>query len=74
MGCSGISNANMTDVRPSEQGASNSRLVFPIIGAVVFAIVFFVLVLQGGMCERYEAKMRRMEMRKQMLEDARNGQ
>jgi hypothetical protein len=50
---------------------SGNRLTFPIVGAALFAIVFFVLVLHGGMCERYEAKMRRMELRKQMLDDAR---
>lgn len=60
----------MTTPEPASH-PSRSRLVFPIVGAVLFAVVFFVLVLQGGMCERYEAKMRRMELRKQMLEDAR---
>ncbi|MCU0331217.1 MAG: hypothetical protein MUC47_09630 [Candidatus Kapabacteria bacterium] len=60
----------MTAPEP-ESKPSGNRLMFPIVGAALFAVVFFVLVLQGGMCERYEAKMRRMELRKQMLDDAR---
>jgi hypothetical protein len=43
----------------------------PVIGAVAFAIVFALLVLNGGWCERYEQRINRIELRKKALETQR---
>lgn len=43
----------------------------PIIMALLFGIVLFVLVLNGGMCERYNRKMERQKMMREYFESQR---
>jgi hypothetical protein len=46
-------------------------MIAPIVGAVGFAIAFAILVMNGGWCERYDQRMKRIEMRKQALDSQR---
>jgi hypothetical protein len=39
---------------------------------VAFCLLFFALVFRGGMCERYNKKMQRMEMQKRHLQNLRD--
>ncbi len=44
----------------------------PIILGIVFGAVLLVLVLNGGMCERYERKMQRQRMMRDQLDSMRH--
>jgi len=43
-----------------------------LIGAtVVFAAIFFLLIINGGMCERYERKMERQRLMREYIDSQR---
>ena len=52
------------------QRSSISKYV-PALLAGVFIVVFYVLIFQGGFCERYERKMLRRELMQQQLDEMR---
>lgn len=44
-----------------------------VIGAtVVFAALFFLLIINGGMCERYERKMERQRLMREYIDSQRS--
>ncbi len=55
----------------SRESRTKNASIAPVVGAVAFAIVFVLLVMNGGWCERYEQRMSRIELRKQALESQR---
>jgi hypothetical protein len=60
-------------MNPAQSDAPSKRAtnVVPAILAGVFIVVFYVLIFQGGFCERYERKMQRREMLRQQLQEQR---
>lgn len=55
----------------TQQQPTKRRNYVPGILAAVFIVVFYVLIFQGGFCERYERKMLRRELMQQQLQDMR---
>lgn len=50
---------------------SSAGKYIPAILAGVFIVVFYVLIFQGGFCERYERKMLRRELMQKQLDEMR---
>jgi len=68
MGCGVVSYTCDHVMVTKTETSVRKRSYAPIVGSVLFALAFGTLLLNGGWCERYEQKMRRMEMRKQALQ------
>lgn len=60
----------MSDLHPKDS-ASNRTNRLSVIAAVLFGIVLLALVINGGMCERYERKMQRQKLMRQYLDSQR---
>ncbi|MEY3385671.1 MAG: hypothetical protein RIR53_482 [Bacteroidota bacterium] len=55
-----------------EQGQERKKTpIAPIVMGLVFGAVLIVLVLNGGMCERYEKKMQRQRQMREYFESQR---
>ncbi len=48
------------------------RQVMPILLGFGFGIILIILVLNGGMCERYQRKMERQEMMRHYIDSVRS--
>ncbi|MFM8772208.1 MAG: hypothetical protein ACKOE4_09370 [Candidatus Kapaibacterium sp.] len=59
----------MSDMEQQQQTRPTPKA--PIIMAVLFGTVLIVLVLNGGMCERYNRKMERQKMMREYFESQR---
>lgn len=55
----------MTDER------SNKRSVITLILGLIFGLILVVMVLNGGMCERYERRMQRQKLMQEYLNSQR---
>ena len=57
----------MNDQEPQQRPTPKA----PIIMALLFGVVLVILVLNGGMCERYNRKMERQKMMREYFESQR---
>lgn len=63
--------------RLSEAGGmtpERKRQVIPVVLGLVFGVVLLILVINGGMCERYERKMQRQQMMRHYIDSVRSAE
>ncbi len=66
MVCDRLSNTAMTDPAPKR----NHRPLLTLL-TILFCAAFFIAIMRGGMCERYERKMDRMNSMRHYIDSMR---
>jgi|GEM_PF-486317 len=66
MVCDRLSNTGMSESAPKK----SQRPILTVL-TILFCAAFFIAIMRGGMCERYERKMDRMNLMRQYIDSMR---